>query len=240
MASEAKNALIYGGDGQLGKEIVSAYVSGGWTVVCADFRASEKAQHSVQLQGSCALGHAKQVKEALSSASIDKLDAIVCVAGGWAGGSIGDESIFESVAKMHSFNVNSSVASAHLAANYLRENSLLVLTGAQAALGPTAGMIGYGLSKVAVHHLIRSIVEPGAGLPDSAIVAGILPRCLDTAQNRAGMPDAKWSDWTPLAELACRLFAWGNDPSSRPDTGSLVQVLTDDGVTTYPRAVAFQ
>ena len=39
----------------------------------------------------------------------------------------------------------------------------------------TAGMIGYGLAKAAVHQLVQSLAEPAGGLPSDAGVVGILP-----------------------------------------------------------------
>ena len=36
-------------------------------------------------------------------------------------------------------------------------------------------MIGYGLAKSAVHHLVQDLAQPNGGLPQDAKVAGILP-----------------------------------------------------------------
>lgn len=37
------------------------------------------------------------------------------------------------------------------------------------------GMIGYGMSKAAVHQLVHSLKDPAGGLPSDAGVIGILP-----------------------------------------------------------------
>ena len=52
---------------------------------------------------------------------------------------------------------------------------LLLLTGAQAALQGTAGMIGYGMSKAAVHQLVSSLGAADSGLPANTSVLAILP-----------------------------------------------------------------
>lgn len=52
---------------------------------------------------------------------------------------------------------------------------LLLLTGAQAALQGTAGMIGYGLAKAAVHQLVSSLGAASSGLPANTSVLAILP-----------------------------------------------------------------
>lgn len=38
-----------------------------------------------------------------------------------------------------------------------------------------AGMIGYGMAKAAVHHLVQSLKNPDGGLPPDSSVLGILP-----------------------------------------------------------------
>lgn len=48
----------------------------------------------------------------------------------------------------------------------------MVLTGASAAVGGTPGMIGYGVSKAAVHQLVASLAAPGSKLPENSTVLG--------------------------------------------------------------------
>ena len=52
---------------------------------------------------------------------------------------------------------------------------LLLLTGAQAALQGTAGMIGYGMAKAAIHQLVSSLGAANSGLPANTSVLAILP-----------------------------------------------------------------
>ena len=51
-------------------------------------------------------------------------------------------------------------------------------------------MIGYGLSKAAVHQLTASLAQKGGGLPEGAVVQCILPKTLDTPMNRKFMANA--------------------------------------------------
>lgn len=112
----------------------------------------------------------------------------------------------------------------------LYSGGLLTLTGAQAALSPTPGMIGYGLAKAAVHHLTQSLSDAKGGLPASACVASILPVTLDTPMNRKWMPKADTSTWTPLDFVAELLLKWAKG-DERPNSGSLVQLVTKGGQT---------
>lgn len=54
-------------------------------------------------------------------------------------------------------------------------------------------MIGYGLAKSAVHHLVKSLADKSSGLPDNSTVLAILPITLDTPMNRKWMPNADFS-----------------------------------------------
>ena len=87
-------------------------------------------------------------------------------------------------------SVWSSAITARLASKHLKANGLVVLPGAQPALAGTAGMMGYGMAKAAVHQLVKSLASPGSGLPDLACVLGLLPVTLDTPMNRKFMPGA--------------------------------------------------
>lgn len=99
-------------------------------------------------------------------------------------------------------SVWSSLISASIAAQHLKEGGVLTLTGAKAALEGTPGMIGYGLAKSAVHHLTKSLAGDKSGLPTDSVVVSILPITLDTPMNRKWMPKADFTTWTPLEFIA--------------------------------------
>lgn len=118
-------------------------------------------------------------------------------------------------------SVWSSLISASIAANHLKEGGLITLTGAKAALDTTpgknlkksiikeycilmdfTGMIGYGIAKAAVHSLTKSLAADGSGLPEKSLSVAILPVTLDTPMNRKWMPKADHTSWTPLEFVA--------------------------------------
>ncbi len=105
-------------------------------------------------------------------------------------------------------------------------------------------MLGYGMAKAATHHLVKSLArEDGlaAGFSGVALpchVNAILPRVLDTASNRAGMPGADFTTWTPLGAVSGELVQWAADAGRRPANGALVEVETKDGATTFREVVA--
>lgn len=93
-------------------------------------------------------------------------------------------------------------------------------------------MIGYGMAKSAVHHLVSSLAQEKSGLPANSSVLAILPITLDTPMNRKFMPNANFNEWTPLTFVADLFIKWTTSPQERPKSGSLVQLLTENGITT--------
>lgn len=57
----------------------------------------------------------------------------------------------------------------------LSSGGLLTLTGALAALDATPGMIGYGIAKASVHHLVKDLAASNGGLPEGSKVTALLP-----------------------------------------------------------------
>lgn len=169
------------------------------------------------------------VKEILKD---EKLDAVICVAGGWAGGNAAKD-LAKNTDLMIKQSVWSSTISASVASQFLKDGGVLTLTGAKPALGPTAGMIGYGMAKAAVHQLTKSLSASGSGLPDNSLVVSILPITLDTPMNRKWMPKADFSTWTPLEFVAELFHTWIQSPANRPLNGSLLQLVTKESKTEF-------
>lgn len=69
----------------------------------------------------------------------DKLEAIICVAGGWAGGN-SSKDLAKNTDLMIKQSVWSSVISASVASHCLKKGGLLTLTGAKPALSATPGV----------------------------------------------------------------------------------------------------
>lgn len=160
----------------------------------------------------------------------DKLEAVVCVAGGWAGGNASKD-LAKNTDLMIKQSLWSSIISASVASKFLKEGGILTLTGAKPALTATPGMIGYGVAKAAVHQLTKSLAANGSGLPENSFVASILPITLDTPMNRKWMPNADFTTWTPLEFVAELFFKWIQNPSDRVINGSLIQLVTKDSKT---------
>ncbi|XP_074642142.1 dihydropteridine reductase-like [Tubulanus polymorphus] len=234
MAGIAGRVLIYGGKGALGSKCVSFFKSKNYWVLSVDLNANEEASVNCVVKPSESWqDQEKAVLEAVDKELTgEKLDAIFCVAGGWAGGNAGSKDFIKSCDMMWKQSVWTSTIAASLASKHLKEGGVLQLTGAQPALKGTAGMIGYGMSKAAVHQLVHSLSQSNGGLPEKSLVAAILPVTLDTPMNRKWMGDADTSTWTSLDTVAELFYNWIQN-KERPENGSLVQLLTKDGKTSF-------
>jgi dihydropteridine reductase len=140
------SVIIYGGAGALGCQLVEVF-SALFQVISIDMRPCDKAKHNIILSGTSSTNQHQDVLNGIKALNLSSVKAVVCVAGGWTGGSASSSNFVESVELMWKQSVVSSAIAASLASTFLKEDGLLVLTGAVAALGPTPGMIGYGMAK---------------------------------------------------------------------------------------------
>ncbi|XP_062856716.1 quinoid dihydropteridine reductase a [Trichomycterus rosablanca] len=231
-AVSGQRALIYGGRGALGSACVHHFKSKGWWVGTIDIAANDEADANV-LAKLCEsfCEHAEQVTSDVAKLLGDqKVDAIICVAGGWAGGNCASKEVFKSSDLMWKQSVWTSTISSYLASQHLKPGGLLTLTGAKASLTATPGMMGYGMAKAAVHQLCESLAGENSGLPAGAVAVAILPVILDTPMNRKFMSNADFSSWTPLEYVSELFFSWATG-SGRPASGSLIQLVTSGGKT---------
>ncbi|KAL7299992.1 dihydropteridine reductase [Trichogramma pretiosum] len=232
MSSSIGRVIVYGGKGALGNVCVNTFKTHNYWVGSIDMKINEAADANIVINNEHNWLEQEenilsQVKELLGE---EKLDGVICVAGGWAGGNASNKDFVKNTDLMCKQSIWSSVIAAKVAAHYLKEGGFLSLTGAKAALEGTPGMIGYGMAKAAVHQLTKSLASTGGGLPTDSLVASILPVTLDTPMNRKWMPKADTSTWTPL-EFVANLFLDWSQNKNRPANGSLLQLITKDNKT---------
>ncbi|KAJ8687032.1 hypothetical protein QAD02_022826 [Eretmocerus hayati] len=230
--SSLGKVLVYGGKGALGSACVNTFKSKNWWVGSIDMKQNEAADANIVVNVEQNLIEQEQnilsqVKEILGD---DKVDGVICVAGGWAGGNAANKDFVKNSDLMWKQSVWSSVIAAKIASQYLKEGGFLSLTGAKAATEGTPGMIGYGMSKAAVHQLTKSLALDDGGLPPKSLVASILPITLDTPMNRKWMPKADTTTWTPLEFVADLFWKWSQN-EGRPPNGSLLQLVTKNSKT---------
>ncbi|XP_068239588.1 dihydropteridine reductase [Palaemon carinicauda] len=224
--------IIYGGRGALGSNVVNYFKLHNYWVGAIDLAEVDQADKTIIVSKDADWStQAATVMTGLEEAiGEEKVDAIINVAGGWAGGNAAHKDFLKNCELMWSQSVWSSTITAQAAAKYLKEGGFVTLPGAEPALRGTPGMIGYGIAKAAIHQLTKSLAEENSGLPSGATAIAILPITLDTPMNRKWMAGADFSTWTSLDFIAALFLKWtkGND---RPKTGSLVKMITKDNKT---------
>lgn len=224
--------IVYGGRGALGSVCVNYFKSKNFWVGSIDLAENPEADANILVQRDADFVEQEtQVVSAIKDhLNNEKVVAVICVAGGWAGGNASKD-LAKNTDLMIKQSVWSSVISASVAAQFLKEGGILTLTGAKPALAATPGMIGYGMAKAAVHQLTKSLASSGSGLPENSFVASILPITLDTPMNRKWMPNADTTTWTPLEFVADLFHKWITAPNDRPTNGSLLQLVTKNSKT---------
>lgn len=211
-----KKILVIGGNGALGKSVVSKFKAAPkWNVMNIDFNSNENADSNYLLKSNLDTDEVIEIKNQ-QFLSESKIDCIVNVAGGWQGGSLENDNIIESVDNMMKMNLYSSVLAAALAKTCFNDKALLVLTGAQVVKDQMSPfMLGYHLSKQSSHHL-ADLLKQSKELPEGTKVVTILPNVIDTPANRQNMPDSDFSKWTKPEAIADLIKMWvdsGSYPS---------------------------
>lgn len=79
----------------------------------------------------------KQIKDILQG---NKIDGVICVAGGWAGGNAAHKDFLTNTELMWKQSIWSSIIASKIATIHLKDNGFLSLTGAKAALEGTPGL----------------------------------------------------------------------------------------------------
>ncbi|XP_076460463.1 dihydropteridine reductase-like [Babylonia areolata] len=229
----AGRVLVYGGKGALGSTCVKFFKTKDYWVGSIGHSNNDDADANFLVTTGSLTDQEEEVTSQVAETLGElKLDAIFCVAGGWAGGNAASKKLTESADTMWKQSVWPSVIASRLAALHLKNGGLLALTGAQPSLAGTPGMIGYGLAKAAVHQLTQSLGGQKSGMPPDSVALAILPETLDTPMNRKWMAKADFSTWTSL-EFVAELFEKWTCGHDRPVNGSLVKLVTRDSQTQF-------
>jgi len=219
---------ITGAFGALGCAVAKAAAGQGARLALIDFATSPPPE-APQGAEVLALGGVDLTSPAAAQSAVDAvvqrfggLHVLINVAGGfrWEMHEGGDP---ETWSRMFLMNVQtaSNASRAALAALKASGSGRIVNIGANGAVKATTGMGPYAASKAGVHKLTEALAEE---LKASGVtVNAVLPSILDTAVNRADMPDADFSSWVKLEDLAAVILFLASE-EARAVTGALVPV----------------
>ena len=219
-----KAIVVTGALGALGKVVVDTALSRGARVAGVDHARGQLRATPERIElGGVDLSDATQAKQAIDAAAkhFGRLDALINIAGGFAFETVADGNP-ASWQRMYALNLltalnASRAALAHLAAS---PAGRIVNIGAMGALQAGSGMGAYAASKSGVHRLTEALAAEWKG---KITVNAVLPSIIDTAANRASMPNADFSKWVAPQELAEVILFLAGDAASAV-TGALIPV----------------
>jgi NAD(P)-dependent dehydrogenase (short-subunit alcohol dehydrogenase family) len=209
-----KVIFVTGAKGGLGTFVTQRFLSAGAVVVGAsrsikqeDFAGANFVALAVDFTKSAAVRVA--VESVVSR--YGKLDVLVHVLGGFAGGQTVAETDDATWEQMRDLNLTSAFYVLRAAIPHLRKSGKgrIVVIGSLAAMEPHAGLGAYVTFKTALQMLVRMVAleNKDAGLTANVI----LPGTMDTPANRKAMPDADSSKWLQPGAVADLAFWLAGD-----------------------------
>jgi NAD(P)-dependent dehydrogenase (short-subunit alcohol dehydrogenase family) len=191
MAERRRTAVVTGYTGGLGPAVKAALESAGWQVEGLSRKEAD-------------VTNAEQVQAAFEriAGQHGRIDALVNVAGGFAGGMPlheTDESLWQ---HMLSLNLTSTFLCCRAVLPYMLEagSGRIVNVSSRAAVQPGPGLSAYNVSKAGVITLTQTLAAELRGTDVTANV--VVPSVIDTPSNRAAMPNADYSAWVRPEDIA--------------------------------------
>ena len=204
-------ALVTGANGGLGTYVTGRLLVAGATVVgIARSIAAGEAHDSRFYPVSADLTDPEEVRKLITrlAAQFQKIDLLVQVMGGFAGGASVAQTDDATWRKMMDLNVNAAFYVFRSVVPVMRESGggRIIAIGSRQAVQPAAGVGAYSASKAALVSLVQTVAIENKDKNIRANV--ILPGTMDTPANRAAMPKANFGKWVKpehVAELVLML-----------------------------------
>jgi NAD(P)-dependent dehydrogenase (short-subunit alcohol dehydrogenase family) len=227
------HVVVTGGAGALGTAVCRQLLDLGAAVHVPAIDDAEAARFSLRAEPNLTVRAGVDLTDEVHVerfyAQLPGLYASIHVAGGFAGGPLLETS--PTVArKMLSMNAMSAFLCSREAVRRIRSGGApdapppggrIVNVAAKPVLVPAANVSAYAMSKAAVAALTTSLSEE---LKDEGIwVNAVVPSIMDTAANRAAMPNADFDRW-PKVEGVAATIVFLASPQNRTSRGALVPV----------------
>jgi NAD(P)-dependent dehydrogenase (short-subunit alcohol dehydrogenase family) len=211
--------------------VVRAFLEAGDRVVVPwiidrEREAIEKAESAAVGAGRLSLLRADVTQES-GAASVVSLAGepavLVNAVGGFAGGAPVHQTDLETWDRMWTMNVRSTVAMsrAALPSMLARGRGVILNVASRAAIDRPAGLAAYSASKAAVMVLTETLQREVAA--NGIRVNAVVPTTIDTPGNRAAMPKADFTQWTPPERIAGVLL-WLASDAAATVRGALIPV----------------
>jgi len=200
-----KVVFITGANGGLGSSVTRAFLRQGARVIGASLRikAADFPQPNFEPM-TLDFSKPDEIKRGVAKIveHFGRLDVLVHVLGGFAGGPSVAETTDEMWEQMQNINLTAAFQVFRESIPHLRKSNCgrLIAIGSLTAAQPHANLGAYVTFKAALAMLVQTVALENAGTPLTANV--ILPGTMDTPANRKSMPDADFSKWAKTDDVA--------------------------------------
>ncbi|HET9952284.1 MAG TPA: SDR family NAD(P)-dependent oxidoreductase [Candidatus Eisenbacteria bacterium] len=234
MDNEA-TAIITGGTGALGSVVTRSFLRAGYRSAVT-YRASKEwealaASEKAAVAEGRLLGFAADVTDdaslegAVASAASEfgRLDVLVHVAGGYAGGRTVENLDAKSVRGMIDLNLVSAFWAAKHVVPHAKKHGRgrLLFISSRGAVECQPGAAPYAAAKLGLHALVQTLARELKR--DGVTAHAVLPSVIDTAANRAAMPDGEFGDWVKPEAIAEVLVFLASE-NAAATSGALVPI----------------
>jgi len=226
-----KVVLITGASGALGNSVTNRFLASGATVVGASRKiTADEFPFPNFLAMPADFTNDSAVRASVNSIvqKYGRLDTVIHVLGGFAGGKSVAETDDATWNQMHDQNLNSAFYVLRAAIPHLRKsgNGRIVAIGSLAATAAHPGLGAYVTFKAALSVLVQTVALENK---DAGVTANvILPGTMDTPANRKAMPNADFSKWLKTESVAEVAFFLAQD-SAAHITGAAIPIDGQNG-----------
>lgn len=220
-----KKVLITGATGGLGQAVVRAFLREGAVVAGVARRWPQDERPAGVLTVQADLGTPEGAETAVRALveRHGRIDAAVHLMGGFAMDGPVEATKVETWDRMMEMNARSAFLLFRAALPWMLKagGGRLLAVGSRAGAEGAPGAAAYAVSKAALHALVLNLA---AELRQKGItVNAVLPGTIDTAANRAAMPNADFAKWVAPETIAEALL-WLASDQAAATSGALIPV----------------
>jgi NAD(P)-dependent dehydrogenase (short-subunit alcohol dehydrogenase family) len=204
MATQQRIVLVTGAFGALGGTLTQRFVNQGDYVIALGSQRKAPVGAAPHLVFNPDLSDPSQVQTTLDqiSSQVSRLDVLINTAGGFGLDDL-NKPLLEAWDEMYARNLKTVVCMCKASVPLLRKSPAgrIINIAAASALGSaTLSNAAYVTSKLGVLKFTEALAHDLA--KDNITANAILPTTIDTPANRASMPNADFSKWVTMDQLA--------------------------------------